>query len=36
MAQVDNLEFDAPMASFDISFYAADDTEFIEELQPAE
>jgi hypothetical protein len=24
------------MASFDISFYAPDDTEFINELQPAE
>jgi hypothetical protein len=36
MTQVDNVEYDAPMASFDISFYAPDDTEFIEELQPAE
>lgn len=36
MTQVDNVELDAPMASFDISFYAPDDTEFLEELQPAE
>ena len=36
MTQVDNVEYDAPMASFDISFYAPGDTEFIEELQPAE
>ena len=36
MAQVDSVEYDAPMASFDISFYAPDDTEFINELQPAE
>lgn len=36
MTQVNNVEYNAPMASFDISFYASDDTEFIEELQPAE
>jgi len=36
MTQVDKVELDAPMASFDISFYAPDDTEFLEELQPAE
>lgn len=36
MTQVNNVEYDAPMASFDISFYAPDDTEFINELQPAE
>ena len=36
LTQVDNVELDAPMASFDISFYAPDDTEFITELQPAE
>lgn len=36
MAQVDKVEYDAPMASFDISFYAPDDTEFLTELQPAE
>ena len=36
MTQVDKVEYDAPMASFDISFYASGDTEFIEELQPAE
>jgi len=36
MTQVDKVEYDAPMVSFDISFYAPDDTEFIEELQPAE
>ena len=36
MTQVDKVEYDAPMASFDISFYAYGDTEFIEELQPAE
>lgn len=36
MTQVDSVEYDAPMASFDISFYAAKDTEFLKELQPAE
>ena len=36
MTKVDKVEYDAPMASFDISFYAPDDTEFINELQPAE
>ena len=36
MTQVDSVEYDAPMASFDISFYDARDTEFLEELQPAE
>ena len=36
MTHVDNVDLDAPMASFDISFYAPDDTEFLEELQPAE
>jgi len=36
LTQVNNVELDAPMASFDISFYAPDDTEFINELQPAE
>jgi len=36
LAQVDKLEYDAPMASFDISFYAPDDTQFLNELQPAE
>lgn len=36
MTQVDKVGYDAPMASFDISFYAPSDTEFIEELQPAE
>ena len=36
MTQVDNVWYDAPMASFDISFYAPDDTEFLNELQPAE
>ena len=36
LAQVDSVEYDAPMASFDISFYAADDTLFLNELQPAE
>lgn len=36
MTQVDNVEYDAPMASFDISFYDPNDTEFLEELQPAE
>ena len=36
MTQVDNVGYDAPMASFDISFYAPDDIEFFEELQPAE
>lgn len=35
MTQVDNIEFNAPIASFDISFYAPDDTEFLTELQPA-
>lgn len=36
MTKVDKVEYDAPMASFDISFYDPDDTEFINELQPAE
>lgn len=36
MTQVNNVEYDAPMASFDISFYDPNDTEFINELQPAE
>ena len=36
MTQIDKVEYDAPMASFDISFYAPDDTNFLEELQPAE
>ena len=36
MTQVDNVEYDAPMASFDISFYDQYDTEFLNELQPAE
>lgn len=36
MTQVDKVEYDAPMASFDISFYDPNDTEFINELQPAE
>jgi hypothetical protein len=35
MTQVDNIDFNAPIASFDISFYAPDDTEFLTELQPA-
>jgi hypothetical protein len=36
MTQVDNVGYDAPMASFDICFYAPDDVEFFHELQPAE
>jgi len=36
MTQVDNIKYDAPMVSFDISFYAPYDTDFTEELQPAE
>lgn len=36
MTQVNSVEYNAPMASFDISFYASDDTEFVEEIQPAE
>ena len=35
MTQVDKVELNAPMASFDVSFYAPDDTEFVNELQPA-
>jgi hypothetical protein len=35
MTQVDKVELNAPMASFDVSFYAPDDTEFANELQPA-
>lgn len=34
MTQVDKVEYDAPMASFDISFYAPDDVEYLYELQP--
>ena len=36
MTQEDNVDYDAPMASFDICFYAPDDVEFLNELQPAE
>ena len=36
MTQVDKVEYDAPMASFDISFYAPDDVEYLYELQPVE
>lgn len=36
MTQVDNVGYDAPMASFDICFYAPDDVEFFHELQPVE
>lgn len=36
MTQIDKVEYDAPMASFDISFYAPDDVEYFNELQPVE
>ena len=36
LTQVESLDFNAPMVSFDISFYAPNDTEFIKELQPSE
>jgi hypothetical protein len=34
--QVEEVDYDTPMVSFDISFYAADDFEMSKELQPAE
>ena len=34
--QVEEINYDTPMVSFDISFYAADDYEMVNELQPAE
>ena len=36
LTQVNSVKYDAPMVSFDISFYAPEDTDFTEELQPAE
>ena len=36
ITQVDEVEYDANMVSFDISFYASDDIYFANELQPAE
>lgn len=36
LTQINSVKYDAPMVSFDISFYAPNDTNFTEELQPAE
>ena len=34
--QIEEVDYDTPMVSFDISFFAADDFEMVNELQPAE